>query len=343
MAFHIKNELTNFHIIGINHSQTEVSVRELFSLSPKKQLNLLEDAKSLGMKSMVVLSTCNRTEIYTQTTNPNLAKRLLVKYSKGTLELFEEYGYQFNSEEAVQHLYKVGTGLDSQILGDFQIIGQLKSAYRLAEQCGMVSTLLNRIFAHVFQASKKIKNQTELSNGTASVAHAAVQYIKDNVADLESCKLLLYGTGEIGKITCDNLVRHMRKKTMLTLINRSKEKAATLAEKYQVSYRTETELKSEIAKADVVIVATGAETPTIRKEHLEDIANKKLILDLSVPRNVAPEVNYLEKTQLIDVDKLSQVNNETLKAREASIPIAKQIIQENYEEFIDLSSWETHR
>ncbi len=333
MAFHIKNELTNFHIIGINHSQTEVSVRELFSLSQEKQLSLLEDAKSLGVKCMVVLSTCNRTEIYTRTTNPNLAKRLLVKYSKGTLELLERYGCQLNGEQAVQHLYKVGTGLDSQILGDFQIIGQLKSAYRLAEQCGTVNTFFNRIFAHVFQASKKVKNQTELSNGTASVAHAAVQYIKENVADLESCKLLLYGTGEIGKITCDNLVRHMQNKHALTLVNRSKDRAVTLAEKYQVSYCLEKELKNEIAKANVIIVATGAETPTIRKEHFEKIAEKKLILDLSVPRNVAPEVIFLEKIQLIDVDELSQVNNETLKAREASIPIAKQIIQENYEEF----------
>ncbi len=235
MGFSIKKALANIQVIGVSYTKTAVSVRELFSITSENQIALLEDAKTLSLEGIVVLSTCNRTEIYAQTPNIDLIERLFVKYSQGSLTLLKKEGYHFRGEKAVKHLYKVGVGLDSQILGDYQIIGQLKSAYRLSEKHQMLNPLLNRIFSHVFQASKKIKNQTELSTGVASVAHAAVQYIKNTIANLETTNFLLYGTGEIGKITCDNLVRHLTKKHTLTLINRTQNKAEILAEKYQVS------------------------------------------------------------------------------------------------------------
>lgn len=335
MGFEIKDVLKNFHIVGISHSHTPVSIRELFSISTTKQQDLLKDAKSLGLESIVVLSTCNRTEIYTQTPNVDLIKRLLVKYTKGSLLLLEEYGYDICGEKAVLHLYNVGAGLDSQIVGDFQIIGQLKSAYRMAEKYEMVNTLLNRIFSHTFQASKKIKNKTDLSNGAASISHAAVQYIKEKVANLDTMNFLLYGTGEIGKTTCDNLVRHMNKHS-LTLINRSEDKAAVLAEKYNISYKSEEELAQEIQKADIIIVATGAPEPTVTQAHLRENNSPKFILDLSVPRNVSLDVCKLPFVQLVDIDGLSQVSNEVLSLREQSIPLAQHIIQENYKE---LQQW----
>lgn len=331
MGFEIKNVLKHFHIVGISYSRTPVAIRELFSISESQQQLLLEDAKSLGLDGFVVLSTCNRTEIYTQSNNSDLIKRLLVKYSKGSATLLEEYGYTLSGEKAVNHLYRVGAGLDSQILGDFQIIGQLKSAYRMSEKHQMVNTLLNRMFSHVFQASKKIKNQTELSNGAASVSHAAVQYIKENVANLDTTNFLLYGTGEIGKITCDNLVRHMNKHS-LTLINRTQDKATVLAEKYDLSYKPEAQLTEEIAKADVIIVATGAHEPTVTQESFPETEAQKLVLDLSVPRNVSQEVATLPCVKLVDIDELSQVSNEVLQLRQKSVPLAQQIIRENYEE-----------
>ncbi len=334
MGFQIQNLLHNFYVIGVSYSKTAVSVRELFALSKEKQQNLLEDAKALGVSSLAVLSTCNRTEIYTQTENFNLVKRLLVKHAEGSIELLEEYGYFHTGEEAVKHLYRVGAGLDSQILGDFQIIGQLKDAYRTAEKSGMINTLLNRIFSHVFQASKKVKNQTEISNGAASVSHAAVQYIKNRVADIDTTNFLLYGTGEIGKVTCDNLVRHMKQRK-LTLINRSADKAESLATKYNVFYKKEAELAAEIAKADVIIVATGANKTTVEMVHFQENTDNKLVLDLSVPRNVASEVGALENVHLVDVDELSQVSDEVLQLRKESIPKAQKIIAENYEELCE--------
>lgn len=332
MGFDIKKVLKNFHVIGVSYSRSSVEIRELFSMSEVQQAALLEDAKSLGLDGLVVLSTCNRTEIYTQTENTDLIERLLVKHSEGSLLLLEEYGYHATGEKAIEHLYKVGAGLDSQILGDFQIVGQLKNAYRLAEQKLMVNTLLNRIFAHVFQTSKKIKNQTELSNGAASVSHAAVQYIKQNVDDLDKVNFLLYGTGEIGKITCANLIRHMSSRS-LTLINRSEDKAADLAEKYDISYKSEQELAAEVQKADVIIVATGAHKPTVKSEHFTQSNQHKLILDLSVPRNVEPQIANIPLVQLVDVDGLSKVSSEVIKIREESIPLAQNIIKENYDEF----------
>ncbi len=335
MGFNVNKVLENIQVIGVSYTKTAVNVRELFSISSENQVALLKDAKSLSLEGVVILSTCNRTEIYAQTQNTDLVKQLFVKYSKGSLALLEEEGYYFNGEKAVKHLYNVGVGLDSQILGDYQIIGQLKSAYRLSEKYQMVNTLLNRIFSHVFQASKKIKNQTELSNGVASVAHAAVQYIKNSITNLETTNFLLYGTGEIGKITCDNLVRHLTKKHTLTLINRTKDKAELLAKKYQVSYKTIDNLSEEIEKADVIIVATDAGKPTVTKEHFAKRTQRKLILDLSVPRNVAEEIADMEGIQLINVDILSGLNNETLEARKESIPLAESIVKENYKELQD--------
>ncbi len=331
MDFQRKNIVENFHIIGINHYRSDVAIRELFALTATSQEKLLEDGKSLNTEGIIVLSTCNRTEIYTQTSDIISIQKLLVKHSKGSLALLEKHGYIFSKNDAIEHLYRVGSGLDSQILGDFQIIGQLKNAYKMAEKAGTTSTLLNRVFSHIFQTSKKIKNQTNLSNGTASVAHAAVQHIKENITDLENCKLLLYGIGEIGQITCDNLVRHLHNKKTLTLINRSKQKAINLAEKYKIQYKQEDKLQNELGKADVIIVATGATTPTITKEHFKNSTKKSLILDLSVPRNVCPKVTEIEGVELVDIDKLSQIGSQTLKIREESVPKAEQIIQENYQ------------
>ncbi len=147
---------------------------------------------------------------------------------------------------------------------------------------------------------------------------------------------LLYGTGEIGKITCDNLVRHLTKKHTLTLINRTQDKAELLAKKYQVSYKTTDRLAEEMLKADVIIVATDAGKPTVNQEHFDSQTDKKLILDLSVPRNVAEEVADIQNIKIVNVDMLSNLNNETLEARRESVPLAQVIVEENYQ---DLKDW----
>ena len=255
-----------------------------------------------------------------------------MKYSEGNQEDLDSHGYTLFGNDCIHHLYRVTSGLDSQIIGDFQIVGQVKNAVHLAEEMGMVNSFLNRLFSFAFQASKKIKTNTEISKGAASVSHAAVQYIKDKVSTLETCKFLLYGTGDIGKDTCGNLLKHMKNRS-LTLINRTEAKAEALASKFNVKYQPVSELAKEVNEAEVIIVATGASQPTLLPEHFNGSDKCKLILDLSVPRNVHSEIDKLDHILVITVDELSKHITDAIQHRKDCIPQAEGIIYESIAEF----------
>lgn len=332
MSSQIRENLQKLFVLGISYRKTALDVRGKFSLTAEDQVNLLKDAKANNIEGMVVLSTCNRTEIYAHSGEVELITGLFLNYCKGDQIDFEANGYTLHGSECIQHLYKVASGLDSQIIGDFQIVGQVKNSYQLSEEMGMINSFLNRLFSFVFQASKRIKNETEISKGAASVSHAAVQYIKDKVSTLESCNFLLIGTGDIGKDTCGNLLKHMNNRS-LTLINRTVERAETLANKYNLKYRSIDYIVEEVEKAEVIIVATGAQQPTLLKKHLDGITQCKLILDLSVPRNVDPEIDALDNVLVITVDELSKHISEAIQQRIDCVPQAEGIIQASIAEF----------
>jgi glutamyl-tRNA reductase len=332
MSLQIRENLQKLFVLGISYRKTALDVRGMFSLSSEDQKNILIEAKEKHIESLVVLSTCNRTEIYAHSSQVELVTDLFLKYCKGNRNDFNYNGYILHGNECIRHLYKVTAGLDSQIIGDFQIVGQVKSAFQESEQAGLVNSFMNRLFSFVFQASKKIKNETEISKGAASVSHAAVQYIKDKVTTLETCNFLLYGTGDIGKDTCGNLLKHMNNRS-LTLVNRTIEKAEALAKKYNIHYQPIEHLNQEVEKAEVIIVATGASKPTLTLEHFNNVKTCKLVLDLSVPRNVDPEIDNLEHVLVITVDELSKHISTAIDQRKACIPEAEKIIQESIGEF----------
>lgn len=332
MSSQIRENLQKFFVLGVSYRKTALDVRGRFSLTQPDQEALLRDAKEAGVEGLIVLSTCNRTEIYAHTSDMDLVKKLFLSYCKGNEKDFRYNGYTIQGSDCIKHLYKVCSGIDSQIVGDFQIVGQVKNAYQLSDEYQMINSFLNRLFSFVFKASKKIKNETDLSRGAASVSHAAVQYIKDKVSDLESANYLLFGTGEIGKDTCSNLLKHMGNRS-LTLVNRNVAKAEALANKYDISYRAMSDLAEEVAKSEVIIVATGAPHPTLKLEHFEGVTDCKLILDLSVPRNVDSAIDNLENTLVITVDELSEHISEAIQQRLECIPKAEDIIDDSIREF----------
>ena len=229
-------------------------------------------------------------------------------------------------------MFKVGTGLDSQILGDFEIISQIKQSFNRSKKLGIANPFIERLCNSVIQASKRIKNETEISSGATSVAFASVQYIMKNVPDISNKNILLFGTGKIGRNTCENLIKHTQN-SHITLINRTKNKAEKIAGKFNLIVKDFGDLQTEIRKADVLIVATGAQSPTISKELLY---TKKplLILDLSIPKNVADDVADIENVTTIHLDHLSQMTDETLARRKQFIPNAEAINEDIKEEFI---------
>ena len=327
-----------FYAVGLSYKKADAEMRGKFSLDDQAKFSLLNQAKEEGIDNLIVTSTCNRTEIYGFAQHPFQLIKLLCENSQGTVEDFQKVAFVYKNNEAISHMFRVGTGLDSQILGDFEIISQLKNAFVKSKELDLANAFLERLVNAVIQASKKIKNETEISSGATSVSFASVQYIFKNVEDIASKNILLFGTGKIGRNTCENLVKHT-KHEHITLINRTKEKAEKLAKKLNVIVKDYADLQIELQKADVVVVATGAQNPTIDKAIL-NLKKPLLILDLSIPKNVNENVRDLEGVTLVHMDELSQITDETLENRKKHIPAAEAIIDEIKDEFI---SWTKQR
>lgn len=325
---------TTFYALGLSYKKADATMRGKFSLDASAQAALLAQAKAEGIESLLVTSTCNRTEIYGFANHPYELIKLLCENSNGSVEEFQEVAYIYKSHEAINHMFRVGTGLDSQILGDFEIISQIKNAFKVSKTEGLVNTFMDRLVNSVIQASKKIKTETEISSGATSVSFASVQYIIRNVENIGNKNILLFGTGKIGRNTCENLVKHT-KNGHITLINRTKNKAEQLAGKLNVVVKDYANLQEEIQQTDVLVVATGAKNPTIDKTLL-NLKKPLLILDLSIPRNVNPDVADIEGVTLIHLDYLSQMTDDTLERRKQHIPAAEAIIEDLK---LELNTW----
>lgn len=317
---------TSFYVIGISYKKADAKLRGDFSLSPTKKARLLNQAKTSGIQSIVATSTCNRTEIYGFVNDPNELVKLLCNNTVGTIEALESVAYTLKDSLAIEHMFRVGAGLDSQILGDFEIISQLKSSARVSKKYGLLDAFLERLINSVIQASKRIKTETKLSSGATSVSFASVQYILKSVKDVTTKNILLFGTGKIGRNTCENLIKHT-KNEHITLINRTRDRAEKIAGKFKVLVKDYSQLPEEIKNTDILIVATGAQNPTVDKQLIQ---NKKelLILDLSLPKNVDENVKDLKNVTLTHLDELSNITDETLNKRKEFIPVAEAIIEE---------------
>lgn len=323
----------HFCVVGLSYEKADAKTRGLFSLNHSQKTALLQDAHSKGLEGVMVVSTCNRTEVYGFGHSTLDYVNLLCQHSKGNTSVFDRVGYAFKDELALQHIYGVAAGLYSQILGDFEIISQMKSAFKLSKKNNTSNAFLERLVNSLVQTSRKIKNQTQISSGITSVSFASVQYILDTVDQISSKNILLFGTGKIGRNTCENLVKHTKNKN-ITLINRTKTKAEEVAGKFNLTVKDFAELQTEIRKTDVLIVATGAQQPTITKELIHS-KKELLILDLSIPQNVAEDVSELHNVSLLHLDHLSKMTDETLEKRKQCIPKVKSIISEHKSEFYD--------
>jgi len=322
-----------FYAIGLSYRKADAETRGKFSLDNAAKTAVLQQAKEAGIDSLIVTSTCNRTEIYGFAQHPFQLIKLLCDNSQGTIEEFQQVAYVYKNHEAITQMFRVGTGLDSQILGDFEIISQIKSSFTEAKKIGLANAFMERLVNSVIQASKRVKNETGLSSGATSVSFASVQYILNNVDDVSSKNILLFGTGKIGRNTCENLVKHT-KNEHITLINRTKDKAEKIAGKFNLVVKDYADLHLEIQKADVLVVATGAQNPTVDAAIL-NLKKPLLILDLSIPKNVDENVESIDGVTLVHLDALSQITDETLEKRKQYIPAAEAIIGEIQGEFTE--------
>lgn len=331
-------DISTFFIAGINYKKTDATIRGQYVINHEQYATILSLAPQFGINELFVLSTCNRTEIYGFADNAESLCQLLCTQTQGSLDNFLGMSYVKNGRQAIEHLFEVAAGLDSQILGDYEIIGQIKQAFKFSKQHNFIGTYLERLVNGVLQSSKTIKNTTKLSGGTVSVSFAAIQYIKKHVTNLSDKKILLLGTGKIGSNTCKNLVDYLGTKN-ITLINRTETKAAELATELGLQYASLEDLGKHVAEAAIILVATNASEPVILIQHLIN-GTDKLIIDLSIPYNVEVAAQNLPNITLINVDELSKIKDATLQNRVAEVPKAKKIIEAHINEFL---SWHQMR
>ncbi|MBS1513050.1 MAG: glutamyl-tRNA reductase [Bacteroidetes bacterium] len=328
-----QKDINTFFVAGINYKKTDAALRGQFAISTSQYANILAAAPSYGINELFVISTCNRTEMYGFADSADAMCELICTQTEGTLDTFREIAYIKSGKEAILHLFNVAAGLDSQILGDYEILGQLKQAVKFAKEQRFIGVYLERMINTVLQASKLIKTNTELSGGTVSVSFAAIQFIKEHVADIPNKKIVLIGTGKIGRNTCKNVVDYLETKN-ITLINRTETKAAELAQELGLQYAPIEALDDQLATADIILVATNSVEPVILESHLRNQGNK-VIIDMSIPCNVETAAQELHNTTFVNVDDLSKIKDATLHKREAEVPKAKAIINEQVFEFLE--------
>ena len=329
----------NFTVLSISYEKANAETRSKFAFFDENVKNFVNEIHDKKLGDAFVVSTCNRTEVYTTSQNYMAIAEMFCKSVEIGLMDFMQYVNIKNNEEALKHLFRVSAGLESQILGDFEIIGQIKKAYNhFKKHKNFSNPYLERAINSAIQISKRIKNETGISNGAASVSYAAVHYILKTQKQISDKNILLLGTGEIGQNTVENLVKHVYQ-PKVKIANRSYEKAEKIAEKYNIPQIAFEDFEEELKSTDILIVATGASQPIIHQKHFPN-GKETLVIDLSIPNNVDKKVTENKAVQLVDVDELSTHIQETIEQRKKEIPKAEEIIKEMTKDFL---AWEKKR
>lgn len=327
-----ENFLSSFKVISINYKSSDVKLRgryAIFSDVVPEMAALMVEKGIMGF----CISTCNRSEFYASAISVEEMAGFYCRFCDGDKEEMLANIVVLKGEKAVNHLFRLSAGLESQIIGDFEVIGQIRKWYGQFKKHGIRDSGLDRLVQTAQKISKKIKTETSLSSGATSVSFAAANYLLTNVEDLANKDILLFGIGKIGQNTCENLIKHIEPEHIY-LVNRTEEKALKLAKKFSLKTRPIEDLVELLNKVDVVIVATGAGkfliTPDLVKE-----GKKLTILDLSIPENVDPELAKREQIDYQNIDEISKLIHLAVEKRKAEVPKAETIVRLNLWEYLD--------
>ncbi|MCK8824441.1 glutamyl-tRNA reductase [Fuchsiella alkaliacetigena] len=331
----------NIIIMGLNHKTAPVEVREQISFTSQEKETALESIiETNDVQEGLVLSTCNRTEIYVVASQLKKAKgfikKLLSNFSTLSIEKLNSVLYTYTNLDAVTHLYKVVSGLDSMILGEEQILGQIKESFTEAKQKESIDTILHHLFTESFKVGKRARTETSINDNAASVSYAAVELANKIFGDLKEETVLVLGAGEMSELTLKNLVDHGVKEVIVA--NRTFSKAVALADRFEGEAIPWQQVESCLHKADIVIGSTGAPHYVIRQEMVAGILsyrkNKPLFfIDIAVPRDIEPEIHNLDNAYAYNIDDLESVVEANLQEREKAIKDVNQIIKAEVKSF----------
>lgn len=326
---------------GINHKTATVDLREKLAFAPDRVIHALNEVREQArLREVAILSTCNRTELYcaaeTQDSGPLLG--WLSSYHALPVEQITRCAYEFWNDAAVRHLMRVAAGLDSMVLGEPQILGQLKSAYAVAQEAQTVGPELGRLFQHTFSAAKQIRTDTGIGANPVSVAFAAVKLARHIFADLKQTTVLLIGAGE----TIELVARHLREQGVRSMIvaNRTLARANALAEEFNARAVVLGDIPLVLPQADIVISSTASPLPILGKgavEHALKVRKRRpmFMMDIAVPRDIEEEVAELPDVYLYTVDDLQQVVDENRRQRQEAAAQAEALVDRCAIQYMD--------
>jgi glutamyl-tRNA reductase len=315
----------NIVVAGVSFKTTELLSRSRFAFNAEA----CRDAYAVTNLPFFILSTCNRTEIYAWMTDVEAIIDILRYQGQCSREQLGEMVYVRKGSHAVDHFFRVAAGLESQIVGDYDIISQIKTAFRGAKDARRANGILEKMFNFALQASKEVKNETSFSDGTLSVPYAVVKQLMGRT-DIRT--ITIAGAGETGELMI-KYVRNYLPYCSIRLVNRDEEKLHSIGSRYDILQFPIAALGRSLVNSDALIVTTNAEIPIIDREHLSE--HVKIIFDLSVPRNVAPRVYKMNTIPVLDVDSISESIHDTRNNRLSEIPKVESILARHASEFDD--------
>jgi glutamyl-tRNA reductase len=324
--------------LGLNHQTAPIAVRERIAFTPEALGQALRDL--LGrpkVKEAAILSTCNRTEVYIRADEPAPAARWLEDFHRVPAESLKPYLYTLPREKAVTHAFRVASGLDSMVLGEPQILGQMKQAVRHAESAGTLGLVLNRLFQRTFAVAKDVRTNTDIGSASISMAAASVKLAERIFPSIGSERVLFVGSGEMIELAATHFAARSPKS--ITIANRTLERGRQLAERFGAEAITLTELPDRLPEFDIIVSCTASALPILGKGLLERVVKARrhapvFIVDLAVPRDVEPEAAELDDVFLYTIDDLSNVIKDNLQIRRESVVQAEQMIATQAESFL---------
>ncbi len=330
-------------VFGLNHNTAPIEVRERLFVSEETIPRLVRELQESGVDENIVLSTCNRTEFYFSCKNLDSAldkfHQALSRHFSIEKEWLEKYTYLLTDEDTYRHLFLVASGLDSMVVGEPQILGQVKDAYRLATDCNTSGFFLDKVFHKTFNVAKRIRTETKVGYNPVSISAMAIELAKKIFGELKDKKTLVIGAGEM----CEIALRYFKKEGVgdIYITNRTFHNAQKLADETTGIPRPFNDLQDLLEKVDMILSSTGSERPLISRELVSVVMKKRkqkplFFIDIAVPRDIEPSVNDLENVYLYDIDDLKELSQQHLSDRLAESEKARSIVDEEVKKF---SQW----
>lgn len=324
----------DFAVVGVNHNNTPINIRETVSFTDTQKIEGINFLLDNGIEEAIILSTCNRSEVYIYSNNISDKVEVVKNFYQDyfDVENIEEFLFNKTGEEAIKHVFNVSAGLDSLVLGEDQILGQVKDAHDFARQLGSSKKVFNKLFREAITVSKDIKTTTKISNQPLSISYIGIKCLKEKMGSLENKNALVIGLGKMSKLAMKHLEEEQLNNIYVT--NRSYEKLKSIQEEYKNLIPIKYEDRYEVMdKVDIVISATASPHTVLKKAEMPKTSNKLIMMDIALPRDIDKNLNEFENIEVYDIDDLKKISEANDKKRRELASIGELIIDEKIEEF----------